>query len=114
VVGGLGEEDGDVRIVEGVDDPLALPLADYEAEVAQQAQLMRDRRLFHLDGRRQLPDRPWPLGQLGEDAHARRRSQGLHRLGDIGSRGGVEPAQVAVSLYCVAHVERIYEHTFMQ
>ncbi len=114
MVGGLGEEDGDVRIVQGVHDPLALPLADHEAEVTQQAQLMGGRRLFHLHGCGKLTDRARPFGQLGEDAHARRRRQGLHRLGDIGSGGGVEAARVAVSLHPVAHVERIYEHTFMR
>ena len=42
VVDGLLEQDADVAVVEGVDDPAPLRVADDEAEVAEQAELVGD------------------------------------------------------------------------
>ena len=47
---GLVEQVGDVRIVEGVDDAAAVPFADHEPEVSEDAQLLGDGGAFHLDG----------------------------------------------------------------
>jgi hypothetical protein len=44
VVDGLLEQDAHVRVVQGVDDASAAPLARHETEVTQYAQLMRDSR----------------------------------------------------------------------
>ena len=45
---GLVEQVGDVRVVQGVDDPRP-SLADHEPEMAQHPQLVRDRRPLHPD-----------------------------------------------------------------
>ena len=56
VVDRLVEELGDVVVVEGVHDAAAVPLPFDQAEVAQQAQLVRDRGLLHAGVRRQFAD----------------------------------------------------------
>ena len=46
---GFGQEDSDVVIVKGVDHLSALALADHEAKVAEQSELLGNRRLLHPD-----------------------------------------------------------------
>ena len=53
----LLEQVGDVVVVELVDDLAAVALAGDEPEVAQQPQLVRDRRALHADRLRELVDR---------------------------------------------------------
>jgi len=47
VVGGIVEQIGHVRVVQGVDDLPPVPLADHQAELTKQPQLMRHRRQLH-------------------------------------------------------------------
>lgn len=77
----LVEQLGDVRVVQGVEDVLALPLADHESQLTQRAQLMRDGRGFHLHGLRELTHGARPLLEATEDLHAARRREHLHPLG---------------------------------
>jgi len=49
VVDGLVEQVGDVVVVERVDGMSSLTLADDEVEVAEDAELVRDGGLLHLD-----------------------------------------------------------------
>ena len=50
------KQDGDVRVMQRVDDRAALPLTDDEVEMSKDAKLVRDGRRFHLDGLGQLVD----------------------------------------------------------
>ena len=59
VVQRLIEEVGDVRIVQRVDDTATAPFADDEPQVAEQAQLVGDRRSFHSDRLGELVYRAW-------------------------------------------------------
>src|SRR5439155_6469 len=54
---GLVEQVGDVRVVQRVDDLAAAALADYEPEVSEDPQLVRDGRLLHVDGVGELANR---------------------------------------------------------
>jgi hypothetical protein len=56
VVDGLVYELGHVVVVQRVDDVAAVALSVDEAEVAKEAELVGDGRLFHADGFRQLAD----------------------------------------------------------
>jgi hypothetical protein len=56
VVDRFFEKDSHVVVMEGVDDSLALTLADDEAEVTQYAQLVRDGGLLHRHFRCELAD----------------------------------------------------------
>lgn len=64
---GLVEQLGNVRVVEPVDDLLAASLADYESEVAQLSQLMRDRGGLHADGVGEFADRASAVFEATED-----------------------------------------------
>lgn len=83
VVNGFLEQDGDVGVMECVDNPAAASLADDKAEMAQEAQLVGDSRWLHANRFGEVVDRPRRLTKLGEDAHAAGRRERLHRLRDI-------------------------------
>lgn len=70
VVDGLLEQDADVVVVQCVNGSPSLPFADDELEMSEQAKLVRDSRLLHLDRVGQLTDRAGRLAQPGEDADA--------------------------------------------
>jgi hypothetical protein len=61
VVGGLGEEDGDVRIVEGVDDPLALPLAYHYQRTKARLGRQRGARVAQVELARRLAEAIWHM-----------------------------------------------------
>ncbi len=88
VVDGFLEQDGDVCVVECVDDPAAASLPDDEAEMAEQAKLVGDGRWLHADRFGEVVDRPRRVAELGENAHAAGRRERLHRLRNVarGSR----------------------------
>jgi hypothetical protein len=65
VVDGLVQEHGDVVVIQAVDDALAGAAAGDQAEVAQQPQLVGDRRLLHADSHGKLGDRARALAQPG-------------------------------------------------
>jgi hypothetical protein len=90
VCDGFGEEDADVLVVEFVDRLAALAFADDQTGVAQQAELLGDGWLFHLDRPRELFDRAGSDGQSAEDPHATRGGERLHRVSDL---AGGSPAQ---------------------
>ena len=76
----LVEQVGNVGVVQGIDDLSAAPLADNEAEMSQHPKLMRDRRLLHRDGRRELTDRTGRLPKPTENTDPARCRQRLHRV----------------------------------
>ena len=78
----LLEQIGYVRVVQRVHDGPTVPLADDETEVAEDAQLVRDGRGLHLYCGRQVVHRPIAEPELAEDAHAARRGECLHGLGN--------------------------------
>ena len=81
----------DVIIVQGVDDLAPLTLADHEAEVSHQPQLMGDGGILHPDRGCELADRCRPRVEPGEDSQPARRRESLHGLGGgAGIRGVVE------------------------
>ena len=81
VPGGLHEQLGDVVVVERVDDPPAAALADHEAQVAQDAQLVGDGRALHPDRPGEVADRGRPGVQPREDPQTAGRGQRLQALG---------------------------------
>ena len=79
-----------------------------QAQVAQQPELMRHRRLGHPDERREIADAELAVRERVEHAHARGIAERAERLGQIGDRvfaderraqlgdaGGVEMNDVA-------------------
>jgi hypothetical protein len=76
----LVEQVGNVGVVQRVDNLSAAPLADNEAEMSQHPKLMRDRRLLHRDGRRELTDRAGRLPKPTENTDPARCRQRLHRV----------------------------------
>ena len=79
---GLAEELGDVVVVEVIDDPAPLPLAEDEPQVAEDSKLMGDGGGLHLDRGRELVDACRTVPQATEDAHPARRRERLHGIGD--------------------------------
>ena len=65
---GFLEQLADVVVVQCVDDVAPLAVAGDQAEVAQQAQLVRDRGGLHPDGRCELGDSAGTGLQPAEDA----------------------------------------------
>ena len=99
----LLEQLGDVVVVELVDDAAAGALADDQAEVAQHAQLVRDRRRVHPDGGRDLGDRRRAVVQAGEDPQPAGRGERLEAVGG-GARVGLVVEQAGdVGGVAVAH-----------
>lgn len=74
----LVEKLGDVGIVQPVNDLLATPLADYEPELAERAQLVRNRRSLHVDCFCQCAYRARSFLQPTQYLHPARRSEHLH------------------------------------
>lgn len=70
---GLVEQVGDVGVVECVDHLAAAPLAEHQAEVAKQPQLVGDGRRLHGDRQGELVDRAGAVAKPSEDAHPARR-----------------------------------------
>ena len=103
VVGGVVEQIGDVRVVQGVDDLPPAPLADDEAKVTQQAQLVRDRGQLHPNRRRKLPDRMGRLAQASEDQDPARRRERLHHHGHLLGDRPVDRAGVRFPPDSVSH-----------
>jgi hypothetical protein len=89
VVDGFVQEPGDVIVVEGVNGGLALPRTGDQTEVAEQAQLVGNRGVFHADVGRELGDRTGLAAQPGQDQQPAGGSQRLHGLRDRGRRGGI-------------------------
>jgi hypothetical protein len=112
VVDGLLQQDAHMRVVQGVDNASAAPLAGHESEVAKEAQLVRDGRSLHGDGLGQLPHGAGRLAQATEDAHATQGRQRLHRVGDLLGGRRVERRRARSSLHAVAHMLSIDEHVF--
>src|SRR5690349_14003064 len=69
---GLVEEVGDVRVVQRIDHPASLALADDQAEMPEDAQLVRHRRWLHSDRLGDLTDRARRIAQPAEDLQAAR------------------------------------------
>jgi deazaflavin-dependent oxidoreductase (nitroreductase family) len=98
-----------MRIVQRVDDRTAASLTDDQAEMPQQAQLMRHRRPFHPDRLRKLSHAAGTLAQPRQDPHPARRRQRLHRLRHITRRHRVDSGPPIVSFDFVCHPSKIAE-----
>ncbi len=103
----LVEQVGDMRVVQRVDDLATVPLADHETELAEEAELVRHRRLLHPDRSSKLTDRARRAAQPSEDQHAAGRRQGLHRVGNLPRRVRVEIPAAGVSMKAVTHAVKI-------
>ena len=82
----LAEERDDVAIVERVEHHAPVAARPDQPQIAQQPQLMRDRRFRHPDQRGQVADAQLAVRQRVEDADARRiaqRPEGLGQVGDV-------------------------------
>ena len=101
---GLVEQFSDVRIVQCVDHVASMALADYQPEVAQLAQLVRDRRRLHRHGSRDLTDRARPIPQPTEDLDSTWRSQDLHALGDDSSQLVIDLSVPMMAFDSVTHM----------
>jgi len=101
----------DVLVVQRVVDAAAVALADDQAEMAKDAQLVGDRGAVHLDRGADLAHRCRSRVEVGEDAQAAGSRQCLHRLGNLPGYVAVEQVgRVGVS--AVAHSIRIAEELF--
>ena len=107
VVDGLVEQVGDVGVVERVDDGPSAAVADDEAEMAEDAELVGDGRLFHLDRVGELADGSRRFAEAAEDADTARRRERLHRLCDLACESGVELRGRGDPMYSVSHRLRI-------
>lgn len=98
----LVDQPRDVMVVERVDDAPAPALADHQATVSQELELMRDGGLFHPHCGDQLRNRLRPHTQPRQDQNPARRRERVHRLGDaLGDRwrnGGPVRVPLAVIL----------------
>ena len=103
----LVEEVGDVRVVERVHDLAAVPLADHETELAEEAELVRDRGLLHPDRGCKLTDRARRVAQSPENHHAAGRREGLHRVGNLTRRARVDIPVTSVAVNAMTHVARL-------
>jgi len=112
VVQRLIEEVGNVRVVQCVDDTSAASLADDEPQMAEQAQLVRDRRGLHADRLGESVHRARSLAQASEDADATWCRQRLHRLGDLLGRPRVHRRASRAPINAVGHSEMIAEALF--
>jgi hypothetical protein len=112
VVDRLLEQVGDVRVMQGVDDGAPASLADDESEVAEEAQLVRDRRAFHLDGCGKLVDRAGTVAEAAEDTHPARSRQRLHCLRDLVRGRRIERRGCCVLGRAVGHAPRLAERVF--
>ena len=114
VVDGFLEQNGNVAVVEGVDDPAPLALADDEAEVAEDPELVGDGGLLHRHSCSQLVHRAGRLAEPCEDADPAGCRERVHRLSDLASGGGVDRGGLRMSaLDTVSHVPSVYERVFM-
>ena len=103
MVDGLLEQHPDVGIVQGIDDPVPVPLADDQAQMTEKAKLMRDGGLRHPDGLSESRDGAGCLAQTREDADPARRGERLHHLGDLVCRVGIDLRWPAPALSPVTH-----------
>ena len=87
VVHGLGKQHRDVLVMQLIHRSTAVAHPANQAEMAQQAKLMRHERLLETDARRKIADRARTVAETCQQTHATRRRQSLHRLGDrLGDR----------------------------
>lgn len=77
-------------VVQVVEHAASRAPPDDEAEVAEHAELLRDRRGVHLYGLRELADAEWTAAKGPEDAHPACRGERLHRRSDAESERSVE------------------------
>ena len=99
----LLEQVGDVVVVELVDHAAAGALPDDQAEVAQDAELVGDRRGVHPDGGRDLRHRRGAVVEAREDPQPARRGERLEAVGG-GARVGLVVEQAGdVGAVAVAH-----------
>jgi hypothetical protein len=82
VVHGLGKQHRDVLVMQLVHRSAAVAHSADEAEMAQQAKLVRHERLLEADARRKLADRARTIAEACQQPHATRRRESLHRLRD--------------------------------
>jgi len=101
---GLVEQLSDVRIVQCIDHVASLAVSNYQPEITQLAQLVRDRRRLHTHGGRDLTDRARPIPQPPEDLHSTRRSQNLHALGDDSSQLAIDLRGPRMAFDSVTHL----------
>ena len=114
MVGGLFEEDADVRVMERVENLAALTLADDEPEMAEHPQLMGDGRLLHPDRRREFPYRAGTLAETSEDAHTAWRRQRLHGLSNLARSVGVDDDALCLVLDPVPRRHRLHAAVFIR
>jgi hypothetical protein len=79
---GLAEQRPDVIVVKGVGHMPSISLTDDQSEVPQHPELLRHRRLLHVDLLREHPNGARSGPEPAEDADTTRGRQRLHRLGD--------------------------------
>lgn len=108
---GLFEELADVVVVEVIDDLPPLAPADDQAQVTQNAKLVRDGRGLHPHRGCELVDRRPASVELAEDAQPAGCRECLHRLGDRLREPGIKLRR-AVLIASVSHKTRIAERIF--
>ena len=99
----LLKQNTNMRVVECVHRPSPVPLADYEAKVAQKAELVGYGGLLHPDRLREISNTVRGLKQARENAHAARCRQCLHRLGNLARHLRVDRTQGRTAGNVVTH-----------
>ena len=108
VVGRLLQQNPDVAVMERVEHIAAAPLTNNQTQVAQDAQLMRDRRLLHSDRIRQLVHRAGAFAQPRENADATWSRERLHRLGNLAGGFCVDRGGLGLPIDTVSHGRQRY------
>ena len=93
VVDRLRDQIADVLVMQRVDDALAVSPPPDEAKVAEQTQLMRNRRLLQLDLAGKLAHRAGRLAQPHKNSDPARRGERVHRLGNLAGKLRVHACQ---------------------
>ena len=99
----LIEQVRDVRVMEGVHDAPAAPLADYKTEVAKHAQLVRHRGALHPNGQGELVHGASSLSEPRENANPARRRKRLHRFRHLLRGLRIDDCRPTVPLNSVTH-----------
>jgi len=102
---GFLEQVADVGVVERVDRPSPDSLSYNKPEMAQQPQLMRDRRLLHLERVREVTYRAGCLAQAGENPNSAAGCERLHRLRHLPGGIDIKQSYRRVTMNAVTHTQ---------
>ena len=101
-------------VVKGIKHLAPLAFADDKPEMPENSQLMRDSRLLHPDGHRQLAYRAGAVAKPREDADAARSRERLHRLGDLARCLDIDDDVLRLVLDPVAHARTLHVRMFIR